>query len=382
MDISGRCIGTAQVTKITVSDGIITETSPSAENPSLWVLPGFLDLQVNGYRGFDYTAGKITPEAMIRLVRALAEGGTTRHAPTLVSAGRTQIVTQLKAIDDACSSSSLLFRAVPLIHMEGPYIAHAAGARGAHAPDQVRDPDPEEYLQWQEASGNRIGIITLAPERPGALEFIEAVSADGVIPAIGHTEADRGLIREAVQAGARLSAHLGNGMAEQVHRHANPLISQLACEALWASVISDGEHLPEDLLNIIYAVKGYRRMVLVSDVIPSAGLAPGRHNWNGTEVTVEESGRITLPGSGLLAGASSLLSRSISHIMQSAGTSLEEAVTMCTVNPAALTGLSAVSLIPRTGEAANIVLCRANGSLVPAAAILADEILFSQLEEL
>lgn len=377
MRLTGTCITKRQGLQLSTAHGRITDIKHLEYTPSHYILPGFFDIQVNGYCGFDYTTGKITVQAMERLVKQLAAGGVTRHAPTLVSSSKRQLLTQLKAIDTACMESSLLSLAIPLIHMEGPFISGSFGALGAHDPDSIRDPCLEEYYQWKEASGNRIGIITLAPERAGALAFIEAVCADGATAAIGHTEADIGLIREAVQAGANLSTHLGNGLPEFIHRHKNPLTAQLSEPALWTSLISDGEHIPDEMLRLFCMVKGTNKLILISDIVSSAGLPPGRHRWGKVDVNVSDTGRIELFGSSLLAGAAHMLPHNISRIVKAAGIPLESAVSMCTVNPARLTGLPPISFMPEKGSEVNITLCRYDTELLPEFTMLGTYELFA-----
>ena len=117
------------------------------------------------------------------------------------------------------------------IHLEGPCISEVDGYRGAHPLEAVRGPDWAEFQELREASGGRIAIITLAPERPGAIEFIGRATAEGVVVALGHTSADSSTIRAAVEAGATLSTHLGNGIASTIARHPNPIWDQAATTA-------------------------------------------------------------------------------------------------------------------------------------------------------
>jgi N-acetylglucosamine-6-phosphate deacetylase len=319
-----------------------TASAPEAgergpEESDLYFCPGFTDIQVNGYLGCDYS-GELTGEHIRRITAALADAGVTRHCPTIISSPENRILENLKTIRVARDEDPDLARAIPGIHMEGPYITGEDGARGAHDKRYVRDPDYEEYLRWQEASGGLIKIITLAPERDGAMEFIEKVSRDGVVAAIGHTAASPERIAEAVKAGATLSTHLGNGSHAVLPRLKNYLWPQLAEDRLRASIICDGFHLPEPVVQVFHRMKRSEGTILVSDVSPIGGLAPGEHRWGDTSVTVEPSGRLALTGTTYLAGSGHLLDRGLSTFMEFTGTSFPEAIRTVTVNPLKLLG--------------------------------------------
>ncbi len=132
----------------------------------------------------------------------------------------------LAAIDAACNQDVDINRRVLGIHLEGPYISHIDGYRGAHPLDAVHDPDWDEFQSLQDAAGGRITLLTLAPERTDALPFIRKVVDSGVTVALGHTAADALTLRAAVDAGATLSTHLGNGIASPLPRHPNAIFEQ------------------------------------------------------------------------------------------------------------------------------------------------------------
>ena len=161
----------------------------------------------------------------------------------------------LALLAKACEESEVARASFAGFHVEGPYIASEDGPRGAHPLAHVRDPDWDEFQRYQEAADGRIAIFTLAPEREGALEFIEKVAATGVIVSIGHSGASPERIREAVAAGAQMSTHLGNGAHAELPRHPNYIWEQLAADALWAGIIPDGFHLPPAVLKSFYRAK-------------------------------------------------------------------------------------------------------------------------------
>jgi N-acetylglucosamine-6-phosphate deacetylase len=198
----------------------------------------------------------------------------------------------------------------------------------------VRPPDLDEFSRWQEATGGRIRLVTLAPEWPQAPRYIEALSAAGVVVSIGHTGAGEAQIADAVSAGATMSTHLGNGAHAVMRRHPNYIWEQLAEDRLTASFIVDGIHLPASFLKVALRAKGLSRSVLVTDASSPAGAAPGRYSLGEQAVDLTADNRVVLAGQDKLAGSALRMDRGVENLMRLAGLSLAEAVTMATTNPA------------------------------------------------
>ncbi len=306
--------------------------------------PALFDIQVNGYGGLDFAA----EENLGHLADTLAGFGVARFCPTVVTGPDERIGHALSCIARARAASAALAAAVPCIHLEGPYISGADGARGAHPLDHVRDPDWDHFSRLQDQADGHIGIVTLAPERPGAIAFIARCVAAGIAVALGHTAADAATIAAAVDAGAQLSTHLGNGLATPMDRHHNPLWPQLADERLAASFIADGEHLPAPaLVAMIRAKGGVRGSILVSDSVAEAGLPPGRYpGVGGTAVDVLPTGRIQLAGTPYLAGSGAHLLACVAHATRCGAATLAEAVDMAALRPAGLLGRPSGGLQP------------------------------------
>ena len=317
---------------------------------------GFLDMQVNGYKGSDYSLEDLDLGHIEKIVGYLAASGTSCHIPTIVTRPKDLLLRNLTIIRQAREKSPVLAAAIPAVHIEGPYISSEDGPRGAHDPAYVRDPRYEEFLEWQEASGGLIKIVTIAPEREGALAFIEAVSAKGVVVAIGHTGASPERIREAVAAGASLSTHLGNGSHASVPRLRNYIWEQLASDELMAGLIADGFHLPPSVMKVVARAKGLSRLILVSDVALLGGYPPGIYTWGNLKVEVFHDGHIGLPGTTFLAGAAHLLDWDIPSFIRATKASLAETLRLCTDNPAKLLGLSGARSKLEIGSEANLVL--------------------------
>ncbi|WP_343953247.1 N-acetylglucosamine-6-phosphate deacetylase [Nonomuraea longicatena] len=332
--IEGRTAGGAPV-RVEVAGDRIAAVTPLRTAPDLLLLPGLVDLQVNGYGGHDFNGADAEPA---EAVRALWRRGTTTLCPTVITAPEAAILASLRAIARARERDPLIRQAIPAIHVEGPYLSHEDGPRGAHDAAALRDPDLAEFDRWQEACGGLVRIVTLAPERRGALAYIEELSRRGVIVAIGHTAATPERVTAAVAAGARLSTHLGNGAHRLLPRHPNHLWTQLADDRLTASLIADGHHLPSDTFTAMLRAKGPGRSVLVSDSVALAGCAPGDYDTPvGGRITAHPDGRLTLPGGDLLAGSGSSLMDCVAWAAAT-GLGLAEAVTLATTAPARLLG--------------------------------------------
>ena len=357
MNYQGISVFTKQPLDIVVQDGkiaAITAFETASELP--YIAPGLFDMQVNGYHGNDYSLEDFSQDHLRRIIASLAAAGTTQHIPTIVTSPRTRILSTLRTIAGAIAESSDIAAAIPAIHIEGPYISSEDGPRGAHDPAYVRDPDFSEFEAWQDAAAGRIKILTIAPERKGALDFIKQVVASGVIVAIGHTAAEPETIQEAVAAGASLSTHLGNGSHGVIPRLKNYIWEQLAADDLMAGIIVDGFHLPQAVVKVIVRAKGLERLILVSDVALFGGFEPGIYQWGNLEIQVFEDGHLGLAGSDVLAGAGHFLDWDIAHFINFTGYDLASTIPLCTTHPAKFLTLAADFGRLEVGSPANLVL--------------------------
>lgn len=302
-------------------------------------LPGLFDLQVNGYGGHDYSSPDLNHDNVDRICRWMIEIGTLYHLPTIITRPQETVLHNLETIENARGRDPVAAAVIKGYHIEGPYISHEDGPRGAHDADYIRDPDIGEYREWQAAAANQLRIVTLAPERRGSIPFIERLVEDGVVPSIGHSAATPEEIRRAVAAGARMSTHLGNGSHRMMPRLHNYIWEQLAADEVAAGLIADGFHLPEAVLRTFSRTKGLKRIVLVSDLSPMAGLDPGSYIWDKIAIEVGEDGRIGVAGSPYFAGAWRSLAETLPVFMRAAGTSPSETLPLATTAPADILGL-------------------------------------------
>lgn len=344
---------------VVVKDGRIADIQdvavPQAGKETIYLSRGFIDAQVNGYRGVDYSGKSLTVEEIRSLVDWLAESGTLRHVPTLITGGYEQTRDNLALIRDALDEDAHLRAAIPGVHLEGPYISELDGARGAHDAKYVRDPDIEELKRWQEAAGGLVKMVTVAPERAGAVPFIRQAVNMGIRVSLGHCLPTDEQLRAAVDAGATMSTHLGNGSPGMLPRLKNHLWAQMAEDRLWAGLIADGFHLPAPALTSITRAKGLERVVLISDVGSLGGLAPGQYHWGDIAVEVHPDGHLGLAGTEYLAGAGHLLDTCLSFFCRATGCTMAQAVTLVTDHPAKALHLDVPTGPWRVGEPADIV---------------------------
>lgn len=354
--LSGRDPGTGKPHVVRFADGRITAVDAGASSETAWLAPGLIDLQVNGYHGDDFNGECLTVEAVHRLARSLLAMGVTTFLPTLITSSEEKIIHNLRVVAAARKADPLLAHMIHSVHVEGPHIAPEDGPRGAHPGEQVRPPNLAEFLRWQIASGDLVGMVTLSPHYAGAREYIHALSQRGIHVSIGHSSATPEQIHVAAVAGARLSTHLGNGVANPLPRHPNLIWAQLADDRLTATVIADGHHLPVDTLRVMLRAKTVSRSILISDLVALAGLPPNEYETPvGGKVELHADGRLNVSGTGFLAGATAALKDAIAYVAENTGFGLGDAVQMATENPGRFAGGRGVL---RAGAPADLIRFR------------------------
>jgi N-acetylglucosamine-6-phosphate deacetylase len=295
----------------------------------VFLAPGLVDLQINGFAGVDYCSPETAPEQIVRSMQSVHATGVTQMLPTVITNAPSSMIAAARNIAAAMPHSN---GAIVGIHMEGPYISPKDGPRGAHPTEHVRQPSWDEFERWQEASGGAVRMVTLAPEWPGAHAFIERLVDGGMVVAIGHTAATADEIRDAVAAGASMVTHIGNAMPGGAIK-THPIWQMLSDERLNASVIADAFHLPEAFLQTVWRMKGREGLVLITDAVAPAGCAPGRYSLGSVDVELHAGGRVTIAQEDRLAGSSLQMHQAISNMMSTCGVPLAGAITMAAQNP-------------------------------------------------
>jgi len=387
MRVRGRLAGQAEVVDVVVAGDRIETIGPPVGTADLGggdcvLSPAFIDLQVNGYGGLDFNLGvwndqPVTVETAAQIVRKVAASGTGLLCPTLITNRLDWLEEGLRTVAAACTQDAALAASLPGIHLEGPFLSPDEGPRGAHDPAYIIDPDWSVFERLQAAASGLIRILTIAPERPGAIAFIERAVASGVLVSIGHSHATAESVRDAVAAGASLSTHLGNGAHAVLPRHHNYIWEQLAEDHLTACIIADGHHLPPNLVKCFSRIKGPSRLVVVSDCVALGGLPPGLYSDGRHEVL--PSGRVNLAGTPYLAGAGHLLDTCVATLRRCTDFSEAEVVGAVTSRPAAVLGLSEVTGQLAPGRRADLTCFRwpeGDGPLTACATVVAGNVLY------
>jgi len=314
-----------------------------SELPTTYTGPGLFDIQVNGYAGHDFNddpagwdAGSFAEPA-----EAMRRRGVAAALPTFITDAPDRMEARCRRFAEIVATDADLAAFYPGLHIEGPFISPETGPRGAHPRAYCTTPAemPDLMDRLRAASSDRLAIVTIAPELPGSVELIRRLAGDGLCVALGHHQGTPEQIRQAVDAGARLATHLGNGSHQQLPRLDNYLQTQLAEDRLMASFIADGHHMPLTTLQNFLRAKTFERSILITDAMLAAELAPGEYPFGGRITVVREDGRVFRRGEDNLAGSSATLDACVLNACCGAGVSFEQAWAMASTNPCRLLGL-------------------------------------------
>lgn len=331
------------------------------DHQAAYIAPAFFDLQINGAMGVAFSDINLDESGIRKVLSVCRLHGISAICPTIITNAHDVLLHGFNTLRKACESDPAIDRAMPCFHLEGPYISSEDGARGAHLKQHVRNPSFDEFKQYQAASGNRIKLLTLAPELPGAIDFIRKINLEGVVVAIGHTAASPALIREAITAGASLSTHLGNGSHAMWPRHENYFWEQLGCDSLSASIITDGHHLPKALIKTIVRVKPFEKQIITCDASGLAGLPPGKYSMWDQEIEILPSGKVVVPGTPFLAGSGSFTDACVAHLISLGLVPRSQAIEMATNAPRRLLRLPESKI--EVGNIANLILFDSNNTV-------------------
>ena len=368
--------------EISVRDGLIDRintTDPGKKKEKkIYVAPGLIDTQVNGYASVSFNREGLTGEKIIALTQAMWREGVTTFFPTIITNPSELITGNLKILTLALKDNPRLSNSIPGYFLEGPYISPLDGYRGAHAKEWVRLPDWEEFSGFYQAADGKIIQVGVAPEVNGAMEFIKKCRDLGIGISLAHHNATADQVEEAVNLGARVSTHLGNGCANTIHRHDNPIWPQLSNDLLTPSIIADGHHLRKEELRVFFKVKGPENLMLVSDATELAGMPAGTYSWNGKEVVMTEDGMLKYPAQNVLAGASFPVRTGVKNMMSMSGCSLEESLMMATATPAKVYNLNDRGMLKEGFRADLILFTIEDGEIIIQQTILGGEVVYQR----
>jgi len=332
---------------IDVSDGVVLAvgggTAPRAADHDLGavtMVPGFVDTHLHGGGGANFTSA--TPGETATAVGVHRRHGTTAVVASLVTAGPNELLRQVTDLAGDVRSGL-----IDGIHLEGPWLS--TKRCGAHQPSLMRDPDPHEIDRVLAAGGGAVRMVTVAPERDGALAAIRQLVAAGVVAAVGHTEATYDQTRAAIDAGATVGTHLFNAMRPVDRREPGPVVALLEDPRVTVELITDGVHVAPAIYRHVTRSVGPDRVSLVSDAMAATGMADGRYYLGPLAVDVV-SGVASVAGTNTIAGSTATMDRVFRFAVQHCGLpgdeALELAVRQSSLNPARALGLPADGLVP------------------------------------
>jgi N-acetylglucosamine-6-phosphate deacetylase len=330
-----------------IRDGLIHEIGEGA-HPSVerkfpgTLIPGFVDIHCHGGGGYYFS--NLNSDLISIAIETHRQAGTTTQYASLVTADLDQLKAQIEALIPFVRSGDLAG-----IHLEGPYLSHAKC--GAHAPELLRAPQLAEVQSLIEWGQGTIAMVTIAPELEGALESIAWLASQGVIAAIGHSDADADTARAAIDAGARVVTHFTNAMAKMVGGQS------MATEVLDDSdisleLINDGTHVPVDVIEALKK-NALDRTILVTDAMSAAGGNDGKYLIGNLEVEVKDS-IARLVSNGALAGSTLTMERAFINFINKDGVNIVDAVHASSSHAAEVFGLKNVGSIS-VGKKANIL---------------------------
>jgi N-acetylglucosamine-6-phosphate deacetylase len=296
------------------------------------IAPGFIDLQLNGGYGADFT---IDPASIAHVAERLPATGVTGFLPTCITSPIESYAGWLRtaevvaeAVNESGASTQVLG-----VHLEGVYFSREK--KGAHNPDYLRPIDVDEILAHYAVSP-LVRIVTLAPELDHAAEAIAALRERNIIVSAGHSNATFAQAQEALTAGIGWGTHLFNAMHDLRHREPG-IAASLLLSPLPVGLIVDGVHLHPAIVQMVYRLKGAAGITLVTDAMAAMGNEPGIYNLGGYEVIVTEA--VARLANGTIAGSILTMDGAVRSLLEQSGCTLAEALTMASRTPADLLGL-------------------------------------------
>src|ERR1700689_812132 len=317
------------------------------------VVPGFVDVHIHGAGGHDVM--EATPAALDCITSTVARPGTNAILATTVTAPVDETCKSLEGIAQYIRShehqeSTGLAAEILGIHLEGPFISKTR--RGVHPSDSITRPSIEILDKFRAASDGLIRILTIAPEVSGALDLIRAAVTNGIVAAIGHTDADYEQARAAIQAGARHAVHFYNAMRPFSHRDPGVIGAVLTEPDVTAEIIADGIHVAGPAIQVLLGTKGFDTILLASDGTAATGMADGHFRLGNFEVSVKDG--VARNSEGKLAGSTLTLDRALRNVV-GLGVPLVSALRMVTVLPARRLGVAGKKGIIAVGADADLV---------------------------
>lgn len=345
---------------LVISEGKIKSISHGEEfsgisfDDDVIIVPGFVDEHIHGVNNCDAMDG--SQESLRVMTAALPKEGTTSFLATTMTQSVENITKALEAVRVYCEEENQAGAEIIGVHLEGPFLNPAAC--GAQPLEYIVNPDIEQFKKYQEASGDRIKFVTVAPEQDGGLPFVRYLKDHGVIPSIGHTKATYDDAVKAIEAGASSVTHCYNAMTGLHHREPGVVGAVLLHDELQAELIADGVHVHPKAMEVLYRSKGAEKITLVTDSLRAKGLPDGTYDLGGQDVSVK-NGEARLPN-GSLAGSTLKMHNGVKNMIEMLEVSIEEAVQMASTNPAKKLGVFDRKGSIEVGKDADLVVLNSN----------------------
>ncbi len=354
-EICALHFATGQPVRLTWRDGVIAEVSPTSSEAAgkCWVAPSLVDLQVNGFGGIDFQRDGLSVDDLLSATRQLHAAGCGQFLPTLITDDWPKLTARLRHLRTLRGKSGELQRAIAGWHIEGPFLSAEPGFHGAHNPALMLDPTLAHIQELRAITGEDPLLLTIAPERKGALEAIALAVSLGIKISLGHTNASADALRQAVAAGATGFTHLGNGCPRELDRHDNIVFRVLDTPGLTVGVIPDRIHVSPQLFRLIHEARQSTGIYYTADAMSAAGAPPGRHTLGALEVEVGVDQIVRQPGKINFAGSALRPIDGIFRAAEMLGCPWQEVWNRFSTAPAKLMGLKTGLEI---GKPANI--CR------------------------
>jgi len=318
------------------------EAAASNEDTNIWIAPGLVDLQVNGYDGVDFQREEAISEAsLLQAVRALRRDGCYRFFLTLITTEWPKLLSRIGHYRSLIHRHPELRRAIAGWHLEGPFLSDQPGFSGAHNPAWMMDPSAQHIQQLSEVTAGDKVLLTLAGERPNADVAIAEAVRCGFVVSLGHTNSNEAETRNAVAAGARGFTHLANGCPQQFDRHQNVLWNAIDEELLTAGLIADGIHVSPKLFRILHRAMDPKRIYWTTDAMAAAGAPPGNYTLGELELVVGQDTIVRNPKAQGFAGSALTPFEGIRRGAKMLGKPWQEVWDFFSVNPAIFMGLPA-----------------------------------------
>jgi N-acetylglucosamine-6-phosphate deacetylase len=351
--------------ELDVRDGLITDaataTAAVLDASGCRVVPGFVDVQINGGFGVDVTS---EPERVGELAAALPATGVTSFVPTVVSASTKDTA---HAVDVLARAPHAHHGARRIgIHLEGPFLHESR--RGAHGAGELRLPTLAEARSWP-----GVTMVTLAPELPGALDVIRDLTNRGVVVCIGHTTADDAELDAAFAAGATGATHLYNAMGPFGARAPGTVGALLAHPTVVCGLIVDGVHVHPTMVAVAWRALGREQIALVTDATAALGAPPGEYRIGDIDVTADE--RATWTDGRMLAGSVLRMDQAVRNLVAFTGCTWDDAAHAAATTPARLAGRPDLGVLT-SGAPADVVLLDHDGCV--AATVVGGDVVFDR----